>query len=123
VAKLQSKPGKWFKQMSSVAYLHAGRCCWLALLVLLVTGLGSDAAFLQNQLPLEILLTTPSELLDNSTDSIKVEDGQAFMVSQCRAALEQVAAGSSCCSCHALALHPTCQTSMQQPVSRVMQTN
>uniref|UniRef100_A0A383WAS0 EGF-like domain-containing protein n=1 Tax=Tetradesmus obliquus TaxID=3088 RepID=A0A383WAS0_TETOB len=56
----------------------AGRCCWLALLVL-VTALGSDAAFLQNQLPLEVVLTTPSALLDNSTKSIKVEEGQAFM--------------------------------------------
>jgi hypothetical protein len=52
------------------------------LLVVLVTGLGSDAAFLQNQLPLEVLLTTPSALLDNSTDAITVEDGQAFTVSR-----------------------------------------
>jgi hypothetical protein len=63
-----------------VASVDAGCCCWLVLLVL-VTARSSDAAFLQNQLPFEVVLTTPSALLDNGTEFIKVEDGQAFMVS------------------------------------------
>jgi tRNA A37 threonylcarbamoyladenosine synthetase subunit TsaC/SUA5/YrdC len=71
-------------------------------LLVLVTALGSDAAFLQNQLPLEVVLTTPSALLDNSTQSIKVEEGQAFMVSrapQRRFLLELLCQLGSCCTC------------------------
>lgn len=55
---------------------------WLGLLVLSVQLLSSaEAAFLQNQLPLEVVLTTPSQLLDNATKSITVSERQAFLVS------------------------------------------
>jgi len=40
-------------------------------------------AFLQNELPLTVVLTTPSELLDGETKSISVSDDLAFLVSQC----------------------------------------
>lgn len=40
----------------------------------------ASCAFLQNQLPLQVVLATPSELLDNATKELQVTESQAFQV-------------------------------------------
>ncbi|GMH44586.1 hypothetical protein BSKO_12538 [Bryopsis sp. KO-2023] len=45
-----------------------------------VSATAEGEGFLSNELPLEILVTTPSELADNSTRRLRVEDQQALTV-------------------------------------------
>ncbi|GMH44588.1 hypothetical protein BSKO_12540 [Bryopsis sp. KO-2023] len=45
-----------------------------------VSATAESEGFLSNELPLEILVTTPSELADNSTRRLRVEDQQALTV-------------------------------------------
>eukprot|EP00878_Enallax_costatus_P008876 GHUV01009278.1.p1 GENE.GHUV01009278.1~~GHUV01009278.1.p1 ORF type:complete len:812 (+),score=180.05 GHUV01009278.1:182-2617(+) len=51
---------------------------WVLLLMQLLTARQVSCAFLQNQLPLQVVLTTPTQLLDNTTAEIQVTEGQAF---------------------------------------------